>query len=814
VAGRICGSVVSLVSACPATERLAATALSVSGPVVGMGPREGRACSSEQGIGPREGQQLPGVSTSTQGTVGLDSSPVVLATKLSVPKPRSRVRVVARPQLLQVLRDGVSRRVTLVRAPTGWGKTMAVAEWARCDDGSRFAWVALDPGDDEPARFWSCVVAALETVRPKAASVALRRLRSPAAAISDEVLPGLVSELSDASSPVVLVIDDFHLIRSSAIHVQLEYLLNRLPSHMHVVLIANAVPGVRLGRIRAMGELAEIGPDQLRFSDAEATALLNRVHALELTPTEVEALQDSVEGWVAGLNLAALSLKRSQDPGQLINGLPVDDELLVEYLWNEVVAAQPEPVQQFLTYTAVVEQFTGSLADALTGRSDGAAMVRELERANLFVVPLDDVHVWFRYHHLFRALLRGRLESSTPALVPELHGRASDWYAARDLMVDAINHAIAGGDMDHAADEIEQRWFAFFSAADVWTLVSWMDRLSAEAIEHHPILAVVRAGVARAIGHVEEIDQWLARVEPPKTPQAVPGLASSIEGAVAEIRSMYLLAIGDVPGAIKHARQAQELEPIPGSAEHAIAGYFLGVASFFDDPEQASSLLQTFLDAIPARQQDPRHWYAMALLAEVWAMRGEVDRSEQLARAAMARAIQAEIEEYPPINQYHIALGAARLAHGDLDAAEEQFERAVVLSRRGGDRVEMAHALLWLAALRAQHGEADLCAVAIAAARELVPDLGRPVMSRLVDHLGLRAQLRGSDDSARGPGTVSDAELRVLRLMPGELTYREIAGQLFLSYNTVRTHAQRVLHKLGASSRADAVSRARAQDLL
>lgn len=757
---------------------------------------------------------------------------VIARTKLAVPVPRARSRIVARSRLLHALNDGLSARLTLVCAPTGWGKTTAVAEWAARGD-ARFVWVSLDPSDDEPVRFWRCVVSSLASAEPGLSLVALRRLRSPVVSVMDEILPALVNDLAEVPGSVVVVIDDYHVIVNQDVHEQLRYLIGRLPLSVHLVIVAYAEPPLRLGRMRAIGEVVDIGPEQLRFTDDEAAELLNRVHGLDLSADEIRTVQDRIEGWVAGLNLAALSLERADRRGRLLEALPADDRFLADYLWDEVVMAQPPLVRQFLIRTAVLERFCGPLADALTGRSDGAEVVDGLERANLFVVPVDNERVWFRYHHLFRGLLLDQLERSAPELIADLHRRASTWFADQGAMVEAIEHAIAAGDMQYAADEIERRWLEFFSAGHFWVMASWMDRLSADAIADHPMLPVVRATVARAIGRIDEIEEWVARVDPSSRDVPAPGAASSIEGAVAELRSVYRLGIGDVPGAIEQARHARELETVPGSIEHATAGYFLGVASFFDDPELASGLLREFLNVVTADEDDPRHGadflasepaepriasvpapYAMALLAETHALRGELEIADRLAHSAMEIARRFKLEEFPSANQLHIALGMAPFARGDLDVADEHFERAVTLARRAGDRVEVAHTLVWLAAARARDGDLAGAQEAFEAARESLPGLGQTSMRKLIETLSLEF----ASSHAPAPTTESDpltpAELRVLWLMPSDLTYRQMAERLYLSLNTVRTHARQILRKLGASSRSAAVARAREQNLL
>ena len=467
--------------------------------------------------------------------------------------------------------------------------------------------------------------------------------------------------------------------------------------------------------------------------------------------------------------------------------------------------------------TAILERLTGDLCDAVSERDDGKEMLRELERVNMFVVPLDPDRSWFRYHHLFRSLLLGQLERFAPDLIDDLHRRASTWYAAHDFMMQAIDHAITAGDVHYAADELEQRWVEFYSSGHATALLSFIDRLPEEAIVAHPVLALARAGVARSLGQMDEVEPWLQRAEQGAPDAPAPGWASTISAGAALSRSLYRLALGDVPGAITAARSGVELETDTGTPEYAIARYFLAMPLFYDDPAAAGPLLRDFLNAIPDGEQDVRRYYAMALLAEVNALDGDIDSASELASEAMQVARRQGLEEYPPTEQVYLALGLPLLAKRELDAAEERFERAVGLARRGGDKLEYAHALLWMARLRVLQDDPEGAADALRAAREVVPDLGQTAMGALVRRLALAPTGDRQPTAAAviGDGeALTDAELRVLRLLPGDLTYREMAQQLYVSLNTVRTHALRVRRKLGASTRAEAVSEARTRGLL
>lgn len=737
---------------------------------------------------------------------------VVMRAKVLVPAPRSQS--IPRPGLVAALTAGLSARMMLVCAPTGWGKTSLLAEWAAAGEDARFAWVSLDPADDEPLRFWRYVVAAVASVEPSLADTAQRRLRSPVVSIGDEILPALVNDLAGVTQPLVLVLDDFHVISRPEISEQLVYLLDRLPRDVHLVVSSQTEPALRLGRLRAMGDLVELRGQQLRFSDQEAAALLNRVHGLDLAPEQLTVLQQQTEGWVAGLNLAAMSLGRAEDRGRVLAGLPADDRFLVDYLWHEVVLAQPRDVRHFLMRTAILERLSGSLCDAVAERADGDEMLRELERANLFVVPLDATRGWFRYHHLFGELLRSQLERVAPDLIPDLHRRASTWYAAHGLMVQAIDHAIAAGDVHYAADELDRHWLAIYSTGQATVILDWIDQLPAEATDAHPGMLAAAAGVARTIGRLDDVEPLLARAEAAIAGEPGP-MAGWVAAGAALARSYYRLGLGDVPGALDLARSVLEVHMGRGSFLHTSSCFLGGLALFFEDPDEAEPLFRDYLSVVTPGEEDVRRYVVLALLAETHAMRGEIDACERLTGEALEVVRHRELEEFPYTGQVHVALGAALVARGEFDAAEEEFDRAATLVQRGAGRTETAHAVVWLARARARQRDSAGAQAALDAARGLVPGLGETSMRRLVDALEQElAATRPRQSQVHEGEPLSEAELRVLRLFTGDLTSREIADHLYVSVNTVRTHAQRIRRKLGVSTRAGAVVRARELGLI
>jgi LuxR family maltose regulon positive regulatory protein len=738
---------------------------------------------------------------------------VPVATKLVVPEWRPGL--VARPHVIQALEAGRMRRATVVSAPTGFGKTSALAEWAAASP-ARFAWVSLDDGDNDPMRFWSYVVAAVERAAPELAGTAARRLSGPGVSIADEVLPVLVNELATLEQPLVLVLDDYHVIESEEIHVGVDYLLKRLASDVHVVLAAQTVPPLRLGGLRARRELNEYRAERLRFTEAEAVTLLNETHGLQLEPDALARLHRRTEGWVAGLNLVALSLRDTGDPAGFVAGMPVDDRFLVDYLWDEVVAQQAPETRDFLMRTAVLDRLSSDLCDAVVGRADSAATLLALERSNLFVVPLDAARRWYRYHTLFRAMLLRQLERYAPETVADLHRRASAWFAGRGDLRCAIEHTICAGDMQAAADMLHRNWLALYSGGLANEAIGWIDRLPPAAIAGHPELALARGGMARAMGRPpEEVEPWFARAEQAARNAASETTRAELAAGLARQRAMSRLAVADIGEAVRLARAAVALRP-KGSPEVPSDSYFLAVCLFWTGSTRGSeTILRRYLEVVPEGEQDVRRVFAMALLALAHAARGELDDAERLVEQSLATTEARGLSEHPPTGVAYVAAGIVLLARGDAEAAEELLERATTLARRGGDRVEIAQALLWLGRCRAQAGDATGATDALAAARKALQ--GARVPNFIALEAALEADLRDAGADRRSLDDVAaltEAELRVLELLPSGLAFREIAGRLELPLETVRAHGRQIRLKLAAVTRDEAVTTARRRELL
>ena len=405
---------------------------------------------------------------------------VLLATKLHV--PGSRPGLVPRPRLAERLDEGLEPGVVLVCAPAGYGKTVLLADWARCGE-RRVAWLSLDAGDNDPARFWRHAVAALDRARPGVAG-RVGPLLGPSTPLSFEPLvTALVNELAvtPGDGQVLLVLDDYHLISSQPVHASLAFLLEHRPPGLHLVLARQAAPPLPLARLRARGQLAELRADELRFTADEAAALLQQQVAagpgVSLPDAAVAALAARTEGWAAGLQLAALSLRGRADITAFVAAFTGSHRYVLDYLAEEVLEQQSEQVRIFLVETSVLERLSGELCDQVTGRAGSQSLLERVERAGLFLLPLDEVRGWWRYHHLFADLLRSRLQEEQPVRAAQLHRNAAAWYEEHGLADDAIRHAVAAGQMIWAARLIEQHFDeVFYLRGEATTIRRWISR--------------------------------------------------------------------------------------------------------------------------------------------------------------------------------------------------------------------------------------------------------------------------------------------------------------------------------------------------
>src|SRR6266704_6474596 len=422
---------------------------------------------------------------------------VLLATKLHVPGPRPGF--VARPRLARALGEGLARGLVVVCAPAGFGKTALLAHWARSGT-HPVAWLSLDAGDNDPARIWRYAVAALDRVRPGIAERAGPLLGPPAPPSFEGLVTALINELAaqPGDGELLLVLDDYHLIDARQVHDSLVFLLEHLPAGLHLVLASRSDPPLPLARFRAGAQLAELRADDLRFTVEEAAELLRETAGDVLPTAAVAALAARTEGWAAGLQLAGLSLRGQPDVTAFVAAFSGSHRYVLDYLAGEVLEGQTDRVREFLLETSVLERLSGRLCDAVTGRTDSQAMLEQVERANLFLVPLDEVRGWWRYHQLFADLLRARLKQQQPGRVAALHHNAAAWCEQHGLADDAVRHALAAGDTTWAARLIERHFDETFWPGERATVQRWLSALPAGLAGSRPRLCLVRAVLALA----------------------------------------------------------------------------------------------------------------------------------------------------------------------------------------------------------------------------------------------------------------------------------------------------------------------------
>ncbi|HMN61345.1 MAG TPA: hypothetical protein PJ988_13315, partial [Anaerolinea sp.] len=417
--------------------------------------------------------------------------------------------------------------MTLISAPAGFGKSTLAAEWiASC--GRPAAWLSLDAGDHEPGRFLVYFIHALQLISPDLGSGLLDELQTSGVASIQSVLTGLLNEITAIPQDFILVLDDYHEIDARAVDESLAFLIEHLPPNMHLVLTTREDPSLPLSRLRARNQLIELRAADLRFTPSEAAEFLNLVMDLRLTAEEVAALETRTEGWIAGLQLAALSMRGSQDVQGFIRAFAGDHRFIVDYLVEEVLQHQPAPVRSFLLQTSILERLHGPLCDAVTGQSGGKERLETLLRGNFFVIPLDDRRQWYRYHHLFAEVLRTYLLAEQPEQVAKLHRRASLWLEQHGTPGDAIRHALAAGDFSRAADLIERAFPEMSRSRQESVMLTWLKALPEELLRTRPVLCNLYAGSLMQTGVMEGVEAWLQAAERWLTP--APGQSEPPDG--------------------------------------------------------------------------------------------------------------------------------------------------------------------------------------------------------------------------------------------------------------------------------------------
>jgi LuxR family maltose regulon positive regulatory protein len=722
----------------------------------------------------------------------------LLETKLYV--PRSRSKLVGRPRLAAALSTRNAHRLTVVSAPAGFGKSTLLTEWVATVGEENVAWVSLDPGDNDPWLFWAYVTSALQKTRI-APSRAIRQVSVEA------VVATLINEIAAADTDCVLVLDDYHVIDERTVHDTMTLFIDRLPPRMHVVIASRSTPPVGLARLRARDELLELRAEDLRFTAEETSAFFRQVMALDLTTADVSALEQRTEGWIAGLKLAALSMKGRADVAQCVERFSGANRHVADYLVDEVVQAEPEHVRRFLLATASLTRLSGPLCDAVTGDSGSQALLEELERRNLFVIPLDDQREWFRYHHLFAEVLQKQSIAADRDRVHAAHTRASEWFEQHGATSDAIHHAVAAGDAARAARLLEHNWPEKDRSYESAKWLARVKTLPEEIVRTRPVLAMGYAWGLLNSGELEAAELRLCDVERALETDFSHFLISdqarfqSLGTELAAARIYLAQSRGDIPGTLEHATRT--LATIPADDHAARATGIALVALAHWGRGELTAAHDTFaraLEAMRAAGHDLDVVRGLFVLGDVRAAQGRLRDAAECYHRGLAVADQLSRFAEAETSELYLGLSELHREWNDLSAAEAHLE---TVKRRESTAVHKGNAQRWCVAMARIHearGETDaaLASLAEAETHERRDPLPRP---RPIPAIGARLQLaRGNIEAAehwaRASAVTIDGELSYLRefdhltLARLLITRRHAQGELLSFLERLQVAAQ------------------------
>ena len=750
-------------------------------------------------------------TTEPQGSVAGDGlrrgagQPILVGTKLHPPSVRELT--IPRERLVERLRSGSDRRLTLIACPAGFGKTTLLAAWREAEAARKpVAWLTLDEGDNDPVVLWTHATEALRRASPAVAkSVPADMVVAPV----DAILPRLVNEL-DGVGEITLILDDVHRLSGNPARASIRWFIDHAPPGLQLVLASRTEPALPVAALRAHGELLELRADDLRFTCEEADAFLNGRLGLGLTPEDVEGLTGKTEGWPAGLYLAALSLQHATDRHALVRRFGGSNRHVLDFLVTEVLNAHDPAAQALMIHTSILERLSGPLCDAVLEQEGSAATLEALSRSNLFLVPLDDEGRWYRFHHLFAQLLRVELEQREPGLAPALHRRAYAWHRDHGTAGEAIGHAIAAGAYAGAAELIQRAWISYANTCRYDTVLAWLRRLPDEILGGDVQLLLVQAWVLSLSARREEAARAIAAVKRLGDLGAgpLPDGFSSAEASLTLLRACF--PWGDVGAQVENGCRAAELEG-PGSPWRALACWAVGTGLYFrGEPDDADRWFTESAALAPASAQWLAGEASLAYRSWIAGDRGHLDEQQVLAEAAAGFVREHGTGEV--IGVAPLALGVSLAARGRPGEALPLIERGVAFSRNFGQPVQLANALLGQVPVLRALGEHQRAADAAAEARSVLdscPDPG--ILAGRLAALDRPPQLRRARPADQ---ELTQRECRVLKLLQGDLSERDIGRELYVSHSTVHSHVRAIYRKLAVSSRAGALRRGRELGLL
>jgi LuxR family maltose regulon positive regulatory protein len=640
----------------------------------------------------------------------------LLATKLYIPPPRPNT--VRRPRLIARLHEGLERKLTLLSAPAGFGKTTLLSDWIAGRE-RQVAWLSLDKGDDDPARFLAYLIMAFQNSAANIGAGVLGALRSSQPPPVEAVLTALLNDLTTLSDRVVLVLDDYHVLDAQPVDRALAFLLEHLPPQIHLVIATREDPQLPLARLRAGGHLTELRAADLRFTAPEAAAFLNQAMGLTLSSADVVALETHTEGWVAGLQLAAISLQGHPNPTSFIHSFTGSHHFVMDYLVEEVLYRQPEPVQEFLLRTSILNRLSGPLCDAvlLAPCGSGQATLEYLERVNLFIAPLDNERRWYRYHHLFAELLRQRLQQGTASSladtgntderegdVAQFHRRASVWYEEQGLELEAFHHAAAAQDVDRAERLIEGNGMPLHFRGAVAPVLDWLNSLPSSVLDTRPMLWTAYASVLLATGRVSAAEEKLLAAQRALEGAEKDDTIRDLIGRIAAIRATAAVSQNQVDTIITQSQRALENLHPNNLAFRTSTAWKLGFA--YQLTGDRAEARQAYTDVISVAQASGNLTFTVMATIGLGNMQ-EADNQLHPAAETYRRVLQLLGEQpLPVVCEAHLGLARICYEWNDLEAAEQHAQESVQLAGQLEHTDRLVASKVVLARLRLAQGDA------------------------------------------------------------------------------------------------------------
>jgi len=606
------------------------------------------------------------------------SESVLLKTKFNMPVMRESV--VQRQRLVNLLNANLwteerfARKLTLISAPAGYGKTTSAVEWLG-DFPGRVIWLSLDEEDNDPARFIAYLVAAFQTVERDVGTQSMKMLLSPQPPPVEALITSLINDIAGIRSPLILALDDYHLIQTPRIHAIVGYFLEHQPNHLHQVVLTREDPLLPVSRLLSRGQAIEIRQEDLRFTSRESADFLAQTMGMKLPQEDIEALQRRTEGWAAGLQFAALSLQGQPDPQEFVQFFTGSNRYIIDYLFEEVFKQQPEAIQDFLVRTSILNQLSADLCNAVVGQEHSQEVLVGLERANLFIVPLDLSRDWYRYHRLFRDLLQHRLRLREPSLESGLHLKASQWYEKKNLQVEAVQHALSAKAWDRASDLVLGTSNSLMKQGEIQTLMSWFKQFPEDFLRHKPDLAMEYSWVLILTGQNAQAEEWLERVEilTRETPR--------YHGSLASAQAFMARSKGDIPATIELSEKALSLIPEDDQETRGVLAVNLGIAYWHvGKMVQAEKTLKEAQSLAQMTGNDYALLSAIVFLGRVQAVRGYLRHAARIFEQAIEMGGNA-----PIVGLVHLDLGTLHYEWNDLNASREHLEMGQEINQASGN---------------------------------------------------------------------------------------------------------------------------------